>query len=408
MAAKKENFTDERLRKIKHDGSKKRLIYFDNDQKGLALQITPAGTKTFQFRKWDEKRGETKILTIGKYPSVSIKKARNEAKILIADMIGGIDVVAEAKSVKHEDTFDNVFKRWLEQYAKGHKRSWKEDERRYALYMKKPLGNKRLSWFNTSRLNKWHNNIPTLPKQRGKGTITPSTANRALALLNTIFNTMLPKSENPCKGVRKFPEESRDRFLQPEELQRFFQALTLEDTPVILRDYVLMSLYTGGRRANVLSMQWKEISFHRLVWTIPAAKSKNAAPMDIPLVEEGIEILERRKQQTKSVFVFPGTGKTGHYSEPKRAWKTLLKNAKLEDVRLHDLRRTMGSWQTMTGASSTIVGKTLGHKSPEATAVYARLNLDPVRDSMEKAVAAMQATKDLPDKIIPIKLNNER
>ena len=93
--------------------------------------------------------------------------------------------------------------------------------------------------------------------------------------------------------------------------------------------------------------------------------------------------------------------------EPKGAWKTLLKRAELENVRLHDLRRTMGSYQTMTGASLTVVGKTLGHKSQQATAVYARLNLDPVRASMEAAVDMMMASKELPDKVVNIKSSNE-
>ena len=62
----------------------------------------------------------------------------------------------------------------------------------------------------------------------------------------------------------------------------------------------------------------------------------------------------------------------------------------------------MGSYQTMTGASTAIVGKTLGHKSSAAKAVYARLNLDPVRDSMEKAVGAMLAARELPEKVVSI------
>jgi integrase len=71
-------------------------------------------------------------------------------------------------------------------------------------------------------------------------------------------------------------------------------------------------------------------------------------------------------------------------------------------VRLHDLRRTLGSWQTMTGASSTVVGKILGHKSQASTVVYARMNLDPVRDSIKTAVEAMLATRELPEKIVKI------
>ena len=63
--------------------------------------------------------------------------------------------------------------------------------------------------------------------------------------------------------------------------------------------------------------------------------------------------------------------------------------ARLDDIRIHDLRRTMGSWQARTGASLAIIGKSLGHKSQQATAVYARLDLDPVRAAMETATAAM-------------------
>jgi integrase len=67
----------------------------------------------------------------------------------------------------------------------------------------------------------------------------------------------------------------------------------------------------------------------------------------------------------------------------------VLANAQIEDLRIHDLRRTMGSWQTALGASGLIVGKSLGHKSMQATAVYARLNLDPVRGSVNAAADAM-------------------
>ncbi len=403
MADNKFNFTDNRLRQLQPPEGKKRSYYYDQKTPGLRLQLTTACTKTFQFQaRYPKKRRPPATLVLGKYPALSINEARNKSTQLMADVKAGVDIEREAHKNRDESSLDNIFELWVEQFAKPHKRSWKEDVRRYALYINKPLGNKKLSWFTSESIRNWHRKITKLPKQRGRGTITPSTANRSLALLSTIFNQMLPEHQNPCRGVKKFNEESRDRFLQPEELKRFFEALSRPATPKLLQEYVLISLYTGGRRANVLSMQWKEISFDRLVWTIPAAKSKNATAMDIPLVEEAMQILEQRKKNTKSVFVFPGTGKTGHYSEPKRAWKTLLNNAKLENVRLHDLRRTMGSWQTMTGASSTIVGKTLGHRSPEATAVYARLNLDPVRASMETAVKSMLATQTLPNKVINI------
>jgi integrase len=61
------------------------------------------------------------------------------------------------------------------------------------------------------------------------------------------------------------------------------------------------------------------------------------------------------------------------------------------DVRMHDLRRTLGSWATMTGASLSIVGKVLGHRSHQSTSVYARMDLDPARAAVETAATAMLA-----------------
>ncbi len=86
MPTTKQNLTDNRLRSFDHNSLEKRLILFDDKQPGLALQITPAGTKTFQFRNWDKRRRQTKILTLGKYPAVSINDARNIAAGLLTDL----------------------------------------------------------------------------------------------------------------------------------------------------------------------------------------------------------------------------------------------------------------------------------------------------------------------------------
>ena len=69
----------------------------------------------------------------------------------------------------------------------------------------------------------------------------------------------------------------------------------------------------------------------------------------------------------------------------------LKEAAGLQDVRIHDLRRTLGSWQARNGASLLLIGKSLGHKTPQATAIYARLDLDPVRASVSAAASAMLA-----------------
>jgi integrase len=117
--------------------------------------------------------------------------------------------------------------------------------------------------------------------------------------------------------------------------------------------------------------------------------------MEVILPPQAVAILtKRRKERTGSGFVFPSYGKTGHIVDPRKAWAALCKRAGVEDCRIHDLRRTLGSWQAASGSSLLVVGKSLGHRTPEATQVYARLNLDPVRESVTKAVDAMLATKE--------------
>jgi integrase len=157
----------------------------------------------------------------------------------------------------------------------------------------------------------------------------------------------------------------------------------------VIRDYVLLSLLTGARRDNVLSMRWRDVALARAEWRIP--RTKDGTPQTIPLSGEALAVLARRASRAASgeMFVFPGAGRSGHLVEPKKGWERILERAGIEDLRIHDLRRSLGSWQAKTGASLAIIGKTLNHKNTQTTAIYARLDLDPVRESVARATAAM-------------------
>ncbi len=404
MAQEELSFTYERINSLKPRPDGKRRFVYDKKNPGLRVQITKMNTITFQFYVWDRTRKKPATRTIGPFPTVSIDEARQKATEFRQAINSGRDIENEANQIRNEVTLNTLFDTWIEQFAKPSKKTWKEDISRYGLYIQKPFGKKKVSWFSPEKVRIWHTKLINKPKQRGQGNISKATANRAFALLSTIFNQMVPDKPNPCRSVRKFHENSRDRFLQPEELKQFFDALLSENTDEMFRDFVMMALYTGARRTNIMEMKWPDISFDRKVWNIPASSSKNKKPNPVPLIDPALKILERRKKATSSIFVFPGKGTTGHLVEPKRQWKALIERANIEDVHIHDLRRTLGSYQTMTGASTAVVGKTLGHKSPAATAVYARMNLDPVRASIEKAVEAMEvAASTHKKKVMPFK-----
>ena len=192
---------------------------------------------------------------------------------------------------------------------------------------------------------------------------------------------------NPCERVKRFREAERERFLQPSEMRPFFAALKAE--PPIWRDFWLLCLFSGARRSNVAAMAWQDIDLDGGVWYLPGQKTKTGLPLAIVLPPPAVGILQARREAAPGEWVFPGP--VGHIKDPRKSWARVLRRSRIKDLRPHDLRRSLGSWQALAGASLQIIGASLGHKDPKATAVYSRLRLDPIRQSVSDAVDSMLA-----------------
>ena len=385
--SKKINFTKTTLLSLKPTTSGKRLVVWDTKVQGLQCRITDKGVATFSlYRRL--KNGRSVRITLGKLSDISVEQARDQATLLNAEIAKGKDPARLRQEKREEMTFQELFDEYFHSYAKAHKKTWAGDECRYRLYLAKPLGKKKLSDIRRADFVALYNHLCRQPSPLNKTAFRIGTANRILRTAGGIFKWAVRMGycqENPVRGVTQHPDKSRDRFLQPEEFSRFFEALQQEKN-LDVRDYVLLSLYTGARQGNILTMRWEEISVQQKIWRIPV--SKNGEPVVVPLIEEALAILQERRKKA-SDFVFPANTKSGYMQPPRKQWKAILKRAKIRNLRLHDLRRTMGSWQAITGSSLSVIGKSLGHKSQAATAIYARLHLDPVRKSMETATAAM-------------------
>lgn len=364
----------------------KRTYHYDTKVRGLELMITSSGTRSFKvYRKLHDKPVR---VSLGKYPEMSIEEARLAAQKVITEMLKGHNPNVEKKKLRAETTFGELFKLYMDNYSKHHKKTWQSDERDVPRFLE--------HWFNR-KLSAISRQDVTSIHERVRQENGLYQANRLLARIHIIFNKAIEwgwAGLNPAQGVKKFKEKSRDRFLHPDELPRFFESLDAETNPTI-RDYIYVSLFTGARRSNVLAMRWEDINFERKEWLV--RETKNGEAQRIHLIERVIDILKtRQKVFGKREWVFEGPGSSGHLMEPKKGWKRILERAEIKDLRLHDLRRTLGSWQAATGANSYMIGQSLGHKNQASTAVYARLNIDPVRDSVEKATQAMMqaAMKD--------------
>ena len=278
----------------------------------------------------------------------------------------------------------NLFDRHLGNVVPGQKKTHGKERK------KSPHGvdwsKRKLSDISAEEVRNLHNRL-----KDGHGA---HTANRAFELLRAIYNKMiewkLHKGESPCAGISKFKEQSRERFLTGEELPKFFAALA-EIKNENFKEFILLSLLTGARRENVLGMRWQDFNFDANFWTIPGEVSKNGSPLTLSLSSTAVELLQIRKAKadSKAVFVFPAKSKTGYMSAPKKQWAALLNDAGISNLHLHDLRRSLGSWLAMTGASLHVTGTALGHKSTEATKIYARLQGDSVKSALDLATATM-------------------
>ncbi|WP_308388638.1 tyrosine-type recombinase/integrase [Acidithiobacillus sp. AMEEHan] len=395
--ATKINFTKDTIARLEPVPGKRTTVH-DTKQPGLCIRITQTGAKAFYCVKKVD--GRVEWVRIGDAEAVTIENARKRAAEIINDIARGVNPAEQKRVKKAEMAFSDLFAAWVKDRTAKGKRSLGNDERNYRLHLQ-GIAKKKLSDIKRQDIRTLHQRIG-----RDKGIYQ---ANRVLALVRAVLNFGIKELDlpivNPAAGIKLFSEESRDRRLHPEELPRFFEALSEEPNEDI-RDYVVLSLLTGGRRSNVLSMRWDEVSMDRALWRIPSAKAKAGAVIEVPLSAGALGILRRRRETNGGQgWVFPSTGKTGHLVEPKAAWARLLKRAGIEDLRLHDLRRSLASFQIDAGASLAVIGKALGHQSQATTAIYARLALDPVRDAMEKGGAAILAAAGVKDaaEIVPMK-----
>ncbi|WP_123103918.1 tyrosine-type recombinase/integrase [Acidithiobacillus sulfuriphilus] len=361
----------------------KRITVYDLEQKGLCIRVTPAGAKAFYCVRKVE--GKVEWVRIGDAAAVTIETARNTTAKIVNDIAAGTNPAEQKRIRKAEMTFSDLFAEWVKECKAKGKKSLGNDERNYRLHLQ-GIAKKKLSDIERQHIRTLHRKIGT-----ASGIYQ---ANRVLALTRAVFNfgikaLDIPGLTNPAAGLKMHREESRDRRLHPDEMPKFFEALAAEENPD-MRDYVMLSLLTGARRSNVQAMHWQEIHLERRTWTIPGSKAKAKDNITVPLTTAAIEVLQARAEANGAQgWVFPGAGKTGHLVEPKKGWQRLLQRAGIEDLRLHDLRRSLASFQIDAGVSLAVIGKGLGHHSQQTTAVYARLAQDPVADAWQKGTDAI-------------------
>ena len=237
-------------------------------------------------------------------------------------------------------------------------------------------------------------------------------AARTVGLLGGIFTFALNRglrADNPVRGVKRFPDNKRERFLSPIEMARLGDTLAsaeLAGESYSAVNAIRLLALTGCRRSEILTLRWDYIDWERSCLRLPDSKTGGKV---VPLGAAALEVLAGLPQSKDNPYVLPGA-QSGHFVGLPKAWQRIRKRAGLDNVRLHDLRHSFASVAVAGGDSLYLVGKVLGHRQSRSTEVYAHLADDPVRAvadrAAEKIAAAMKSGDEDGAEVIRIKERN--
>jgi integrase len=336
--------------------------------------------------------GRPERIKIGPWPQFTVEQAREEADSLNGTIADGINPNDARRQRREAPTLGEAFEEYISLPTRGKQKRPRAPKtiEDYRWIFKKHLAtwtHRRLSDISRSDIERLHNEIGT-----GIGT---TIANRTLALLKSVLNLGMDRGwieANPAARMHAFEETPRERYLAAGELPAFWKAIEAEGAA----DFFKLLLLTGVRKSNALSARWEQFDLDAAVWKIP--RTKGGKPLELPLAPAAVELLLARRKRVHGEWVFPSASGNGPMPNPKHAWDRVRTAAGLPDIRIHDLRRSLGSWQASGGSSLPVIGKSLGHTSLQATQIYSRVSQDAVRESVTAATAAILAAAKPPEK----------
>jgi integrase len=407
-----ERLTDAAVRKALPPASGQVLLW-DSEVKGFALRTTRNGAKAFVLDYRVE--GRQRRITIGSYPDWSVQAAREAAKTMKRDVDRGHDPMGERHDERAAPTVQALWERYqLENLSRKAARSQTDERSMWEKIILPRFGKIKVASITHDEIDALHRDITAT---RG----TPVRANRTIEVLRTAFNLAIRwkwLTDNPAAGVRRNPEEKRNRYLNRSEMMALAQALNQHGETTSANAIKLLML-TGARRGEVLTATWSMFDFENGVWTKPSSHTKQRRLHRVPLSGPALQLLLEMRKDANSPYVFPGAdGKP--LTDIKRTWGSVCRKAGLAEqfekkgrngnvvktkdgrpvmvwqptVRVHDIRHSFASILVSAGASLPLIGQMLGHTQVQTTQRYAHLYDDPLRKAAEAVGAVVLSTSE--------------
>jgi integrase len=363
-------------------------VVWDAELPGFGVRVKPSGVKSYVIQYRNRKTGSSRRKTIGQHgPLLTFHKAREQARIILGDALKGNDPIADDRARRGAPTVKQLAADYLEHHAlpKKRPRSVASDRSVLDRIILPRLGNRKVDAVHPRDMLTLHVAM--------KG--TPFQANRVLALMSKMFSLAIKwgwRSDNPVKGIERYHEGRRERWLSDDELRRLLGAL-LAHPNQRAANAVRFQLLTGARIGEVLSARWSHVDLERGVWTKPSHHTKQKRTEHLPLSTPALELLAemRDRADAAQLNLFPGNAPGKPLRGIKKFWRGITEQAGLVDYRIHDNRHTHASHLVSSGLSLEIVGRLLGHTNPLTTKRYAHLADDPLRAAAERFGSKMDA-----------------
>jgi integrase len=346
-------------------------IWRDTQVPGLQLRARASGKSWMLYYR--TKAGQERRPKIGDYPVLSLTKAREIARTMLADVYAGGDPSQARKDSRAETlTVDEFCDTFMERHG-SKKKSGYSDQSLINAHIKPRLGKKRLSEVKRSDVEDLHARISLT---------APVAANRAVTLLSKMFNMaerwdMRPEgSRNPASGITRNREAKRRRYMTPSEAKAIAATLRkrMEKYPLVVLTIQLL-MFTGARRSELCGKPLRLVNDAAYI-----SDSKEGGEKMIQLPSPALALIKEHQLEGK---VLPGRDYVSH------EWADICQAAGVKDLHLHDLRHTFASVALSDGLSLGQIGELLGHASTQTTQRYAHLQKAAARVAVEKTAARL-------------------
>ncbi|BCW88266.1 Tyrosine recombinase XerC [Alphaproteobacteria bacterium SO-S41] len=348
--------------------------------------------------------GKQRIFTIGEHgertpdgESLTPENARSKAQSLRGQIAAGkdpqADKAADRDGKRAAPTISAVCDRYLAEHVKTHNRASTAREIKVVIEnrIKPEFGSCRIGELSRARIKEWHSSMSA----------TPYGANRCLAYLQKMMSLASGdwelRPDNPCVGIKRFPEKKRERFFGEPELASIGNAISgieearlSEEHPVSESAIALLRFLalTGMRLTEARTLRWKEVDLSGPTLHLSEAK---AGSRSIPLGAPAAVLLSSLPKD--SDFVFRRAGSNAPESEAafRKLWARVREITGIQNARPHDLRHTLGTYTAQTGANAFVVRDLLGHRTMAMTGRYVERAVDPLRATADTTAGRISA-----------------